>query len=92
VRPNTWSVKDPANAGFAAEDDWLYLEVQEMEVPATTTATAFTCMQFDLTLSDTGLVIGTGQALAVTISMLTGAGGGTLRYCNAYRTLIGPVA
>jgi hypothetical protein len=93
IATSAWSVLDPLNSSAAAEDDWFYLEALNFMGPllGAITNDAFTQCEFNLKLSEK-IVIGGGQALNVTVSMICTPNTATL-YCNpAFRTRIGPVA
>jgi len=85
----TWETRDPLNSSFAAEDDYFMLEAHEFEAPATTTVVgAAQFMDIPLKLANP-LVIGSGQAVHVTVSMI---GANSLKLSTAFRTRVGPVA
>jgi len=84
----TWETRDPLNSSFAAEDDYFMLEGMELEVPATTDDTAPGDFSIPLKLANP-LVIGSGQALHVTVSYV---GPATAKLSSFFRTRVGPVA
>jgi len=90
---SAWDVSDPLNPADAARDQWFFLEAMNLNVVVTASMTAWSCLEMPLRLSES-VVIGGGQALNVTVSMVTSATttGGQLFANPAFRVLTGPVA
>jgi len=82
---NTYDVRDPLNNADAARDDYFYLEAQEADMPATLTATSPAAFKFDLKLANP-LIIGGGQALHVTVSMVSAVAAATCMLSSMFRT------
>jgi hypothetical protein len=93
ISTTKWSVHDPLVTADAAVDDYFFLEVQEKIMPClgALNVTADSWMYFDLHLANP-LIIGGGQALHVTVSVITAAGGFGVNVASAFRTRTGPVA
>ncbi len=87
-----WDVRDPLSTADAARDDYFFLEGRSVYFPASAVTAAPTSVCFDLKLANP-LIIGGGQALHVTISMVSTLGATYQGALSSYfRTRVGPVA
>jgi len=84
----SWDVRDPLSVAGASMDDYFFLEAQVLDMPEVAEQLAPSSMVFHLKLANP-LIIGGGQAVHVTTSMI---GPATALMKTAFRTRIGPVA
>jgi len=84
-----WDVRDPLTAADAARDDYFFLHGRVYEISAEAGQTA-SCLAVEIPLSlPENVVLGGGQALHVTVSMV---GPSAATVIGFFRTRIGPIA
>jgi len=88
LNTSAWDVYDPLNSADASRDDWWFLDAKTFFCGAPAGALSPVPMELDISFKSS-IVIGGGQALNVTVSMISS----TTCYANpAFRTRVGPVA
>jgi hypothetical protein len=90
LNTSAWDVYDPLAPSDAARDDFWFLDARTFTLVPANVSTADSFLELDISCK-LNLVIGGGQAVNVTVSMISVAG--STLYCNpAFRTRVGPVA
>jgi len=91
INTSAWDVSDPMNPTDAARDQYFFLKAIAFTYPLTG-ITAAGMVEMDLGLSEP-VVLGGGQALNVTVSMIASGGPPPTIFCNpCFRVRTGPVA
>jgi len=88
---SAWDVSDPLVPSDAARDQWFFLEAKNCSLSLGSSIVASGCVEFDLKLSEP-VIIGGGQALNVTVSMVASPNTLTVFANPAFRVRTGPVA